>query len=320
MPKKDVTGERFGRLVALRQHKDKSKGVKWECICDCGNTTIVKTPYLCNGDTKSCGCLMQKGTPKDHTGKQYGKLTAISSTGKTNNNGSYIWNLVCDCGEIVVRDVGNLVFRAKNGVECSCEKCELITLGNRSRTHGLSKGKEWNTWRKIKERCFSENDIAYSKYGAAGITMCDEWVDNFQAFYEHIGACPVDGQKWSVDRIDNTKGYEPDNVRWATSEGQARNKTFQTNNTSGAKGVSWDTKVHPCGTKSTLYAKVQWTDENSKHRTKAFNANTYGKDEAFRMACEYRIIKLLEANEKGAGYTHDHIYGTKENKCKQLNE
>lgn len=82
------------------------------------------------------------------------------------------------------------------------------------RTHGLSSSPEYKVWQQMKDRSFNQNNADYSAYGGRGIVICDEWRDDFQAFYDHTGPRPAPGL--SVDRIDNGKGYEPGNVRWAT--------------------------------------------------------------------------------------------------------
>jgi hypothetical protein len=88
--------------------------------------------------------------------------------------------------------------------------------------HGLSKTKEFTTWWAMKRRCTEPTAPDYARYGGAGITVCAEWMKSFLAFYKHIGPRPSDVH--SLDRIDNTRGYEPGNVRWATRVQQANNK------------------------------------------------------------------------------------------------
>jgi len=61
-----LTGQRFGHLVVLRRHTLHTGKIKWECLCDCGNLTIVVSSTLNNGKTKSCGCLRGKNTVHGH--------------------------------------------------------------------------------------------------------------------------------------------------------------------------------------------------------------------------------------------------------------
>ena len=86
--------------------------------------------------------------------------------------------------------------------------------------------KAYKSWAKIKERCFVETNKDYYKYGAIGITMYEGWRNNFQAFYDHIGDPPNTNEAgYSIDRIENSLGYVPGNIRWATDYQQARNKS-----------------------------------------------------------------------------------------------
>ena len=81
---------------------------------------------------------------------------------------------------------------------------------------------EYRTWQKIKRRCLNPNYDHWDCYGGRGIIICQEWVHSFEAFLLHVGKRPSGCT--SVDRIDNNKGYEPGNVRWATKKQQANNK------------------------------------------------------------------------------------------------
>lgn len=240
----------------------------------------------------------------DITGEVYGQLTAISNTGEKNNNGSYIWNFECSCGNTLKREIGNIRFRPESA---TCKDCFRKKMAAHKTTHGTPKNdKTYKSWSKIKERCFNPNDACYPRYGAVGITLCDEWREDFTAFRDHIGQPPKDGKRYSVDRIDNNIGYFPNNVRWATDFQQSRNKGKQVNNTSGVAGVNWEDKIWPCGKNSTLYATAQWKGLNKEHHKKSFSVKKYGEELAFFMACEYREQMINLLNLQGAGYTEGH--------------
>jgi len=240
----------------------------------------------------------------DITGEVYGQLTAISNTWEKNNNGSYIWNFECSCGNTLKREIGNIRFRPESA---TCTGCFRKKMAVHKTTHGTPKNdKVYISWRKIKERCFNPNDPCYPRYGAVGLTLCDEWKDNFPAFRDHIGQPPKDGKRYTVDRIDNSLGYVPDNIRWATGEQQSRNKGKQLNNTSGASGVNWEDKMWPCGKNFTRYAVAQWKGLDRRNNKKCFSAKKYGEELAFFMACEYREQQINLLNLQGAGYTEGH--------------
>ena len=89
---------------------------------------------------------------------------------------------------------------------------------------GVSKGHrpELFAWRDMLRRCHDPQHGSFHRYGARGIRVCDRWRSDFAVFLADIGPRPPGG--YSLDRIDNAKGYEPGNVRWATTKQQMRNQ------------------------------------------------------------------------------------------------
>jgi hypothetical protein len=79
---------------------------------------------------------------------------------------------------------------------------------------------EYKRWEGINKRCNNKNGSRYAFYGAKGITVCDRWKTSFLNFFEDMGLCPPG---YELDRIDNTKGYEPTNCRWVTLKENKRN-------------------------------------------------------------------------------------------------
>lgn len=80
---------------------------------------------------------------------------------------------------------------------------------------------EHAAWLGARSRCHNPSDPKFMSYGWRGIQMAPEWFANFDAFYEHVGPRPHESM--SLDRIDNDRGYEPGNVRWATRWTQNHN-------------------------------------------------------------------------------------------------
>lgn len=154
---KDITGQRFGKVVVIKYIGQS----KWLCKCDCGNQKIIDGRRLRKGDTKSCGCL-------------------------------------------------------------SLEQAK-INFQNNYYTHNLSKTHLYGIWKGIKNRCKNAKNPKYKIYGLRGISICDEWKNDFKLFYDWA---INNGYKenLSIDRIDVNGNYEPNNCRWVTQKEQQRNR------------------------------------------------------------------------------------------------
>lgn len=97
--------------------------------------------------------------------------------------------------------------------------------------------KVYATWVGLKQRCLNPKSQAYHRYGGRGITVCPEWAADFGLFYAHIGDPPTPAH--SIDRIDNNRGYEPNNVRWATRKEQSNNISTNTWIDFDGKRMTW---------------------------------------------------------------------------------
>lgn len=121
----DLTGKRFGRLTVRERAANRGRCVSWNCLCDCGNKTVVTTSHLKNGHTQSCGCYMRDRVSKansiDLIGQRYGKLTAIKRQPDhitIGGNPLTVYECVCDCGNHIDVLAMNLV--SGNTQSCGC--------------------------------------------------------------------------------------------------------------------------------------------------------------------------------------------------------
>jgi hypothetical protein len=165
------------------------------------------------------------GRPLTHDllGQTFGELTVIA---RSQRKAPYpYWVCRCTCGRTV--DVASTNLRFGHSRSCGCRTKEWASaaLKGKNTTHGLTQGgvipKEYEVWRGMLRRCYESDHPAYKNYGARGIRVCARWRD-FGNFYKDMGPRP--STKHSLDRRDNSKGYNPDNCRWATWRVQANNK------------------------------------------------------------------------------------------------
>lgn len=115
---RDLTGQRFGKLVALKPTDLRKNGqVIWECRCDCGNTVFKTTLELTRRSLPSCGCVQQGKRRFDLTGQRFGKLLALRPTGEL-KWGSEVWECRCDCGKLTTVVKGNLISGCTQSCGC----------------------------------------------------------------------------------------------------------------------------------------------------------------------------------------------------------
>jgi hypothetical protein len=122
----NLTGQKFGRLTAIRPGGKKGGRTAWLCRCECGNECTVSSSNLKSGAVKSCGCLKEEYEHryKDISGMRFGRLTAIEPTGKRDYKGSILWKCRCDCGNYTEASQDGLV--QGNYVSCGCRKKEIM--------------------------------------------------------------------------------------------------------------------------------------------------------------------------------------------------
>lgn len=217
----DLTGMRFGKLYVESYAGKRGTQNAWNCICDCGNKTIVTSNALSKGHTKSCGCLRKKNKGKfeDITGYENEDIIVISMFGK--KNGKIYWNCKCKhCGKINQSLKGNI----KKG-EATCKCIHNKRIGQSNSKPGRNT-EIYSKWIGMKNRCFNQNEKSYKNYGGRGITVCEEWLGEygFDRFYEWSTKIGGYRKGYSIERIDVNGDYCPENCCWIPLKDQAKNK------------------------------------------------------------------------------------------------
>lgn len=154
----------------------------------------------------------------DLTGQRFGKLIVSEYVGRRNCHSWFKCD--CDCGGMTVTTSNNL--RRFHTISCGCYNEKM--LREATFKHGLSKHKLFRTWTDMKNRCYFTKHNRFEHYGGKGIKVCDLWLESFLEFY-WWGIKSGWEKGLSLDRIDNSKDYEPENCRWATVAQQNRNRT-----------------------------------------------------------------------------------------------
>lgn len=147
-------------------------------------------------------------------GMRVGKLT-VGNDRELRKSHAY-WKCACDCGASTWVRADRLIHGYTRS--CGCLASERMTRINHR--HGLCANKLHSIWREMMRRCYDERCVAYPHYGGRGIDVCPQWHDA-AAFIEALGSRP---EGLTIDRIDNDRGYWPDNIRWATRAEQSRNR------------------------------------------------------------------------------------------------
>ena len=156
----------------------------------------------------------------DMTGQRYGNWTVLQKDTSQHGKRNSYWLCRCDCGTTRVVTRTSLI--SGRSLSCGCRPSPNRKGINK--THGMSGTRIHHEWLSMRRRCSSPDIKCAESYYGKGIRVCDEWDNDFLQFYKWA----MDNgysDALTIDRIDNSKGYSPDNCRWVTFAEQQRNKT-----------------------------------------------------------------------------------------------
>lgn len=202
-------GMRWGKLTAIEPCgiilESGFSRQAFLCRCDCGQELKISIKDLRLGRRRSCGCTRRSN--ESLKGRRFGEFKVLDDDPSMGCNREVLCE--CNCGTVKGVRRYNLLYSVSK--DCGCSK----------RTHGMTGTPEYRTWAGMINRCTNPNEPGWDNYGGRGITVCPEWRNSFEQFFADMGPKPSPG--FSLDRVDNNKGYSPSNCRWADPKTQARN-------------------------------------------------------------------------------------------------
>lgn len=158
----------------------------------------------------------------NYVGNKYGKLTVLKDdlyvyykSGKCKKG-----LFKCDCGSIKEIRMSSVL----GGQTQSCGCFLSSELSKRNTKHGLSGHPLYIKWLSIKNRCYIKSNLEYKNYGGRGISVCDEWVNDFKSFFDWSINNGY-SKNLTIDRIDVNSNYSPANCRYIPMNEQFNNRT-----------------------------------------------------------------------------------------------
>lgn len=202
-------------------------------------------------------------------GDRYGRLTVLAFVRNDITKGGGqkrpVYRFRCDCGA----ETETRIYSVRAGKTQSCGCQSRLSRPRHGACVGGKLSPEWRAWRDMLTRATNPNIGCADRYVGRGIGVCDEWnyggdKNGFLRFLAHIGPKPSD-QRYTVDRINNDKGYEPGNVRWATYKEQGVNKSNNRFLIVGGESLPLTVAAQRAGIKTSIVQqrldKLGWTVE-----------------------------------------------------------
>ena len=220
----DMLGKTYGFIKVIGPGKREGRKFLWECLCThegCNKVVFLPGDRLRSGRTKSCGCYNKRALRDralDLTGLVSGKLTVLGLNRRSDT--CSMWDCRCECGSKVVVEGGNL--KRGRQLSCGCLKWARMfrVTGYQHPSHEVRSDPLFSIWVAMIHRCHYPSDPAYKHYGGRGIKVCERWMDPGLFICDMT---PMTREGLTIGRIDNEKGYSPDNCRWETFKEQSRN-------------------------------------------------------------------------------------------------
>lgn len=154
---------------------------------------------------------------RDLTGQVFGDLTVVSLHKRDGRRSFWLCN--CKCGKTTIVCLDSI----RNGTKsCGCYRRNSHFKHGYARAGAENRASTYSIWSSMKARCLNEKSPVYKNYGGRGITVCNRWL-KFENFLSDMGQRP---EYLQIERVDNEKGYCPENCVWADKKTQARNTRF----------------------------------------------------------------------------------------------
>lgn len=204
----------------------------------------------------------------DLEGRRFGFLIILGYWGK-NRFGNSQWLCQCSCGNYTATATSSLT----SGRTTSCGCWHRKIAGANLKTHGQTNTPEHSSWSMMLTRCRNPHFPSFADYGGRGITVCERWLQ-FENFLQDMGKRPVGT---TLERVDNEKGYAPDNCIWTTRQEQANNKRnnrILTLNGRQQTMAQWSREMNIPQSRIFARLKLGWSDERALTEPKHINRRT----------------------------------------------